>query len=87
MYCSCGALQKETYLIRFIADRTILCFVLVLAKTKHNFWFCNDILTCQNKNFWFCQNQNKIVQVSFIVLFRNFCEALLAFESTFLQFV
>ena len=34
------------------------------AKPKQNFfWFCNGILTCQNKKFLFWQNQNKIVQV------------------------
>ena len=47
---------------------TILCFVLVLGKSKtktKRFLFCYDILTCQNKKscFLFCQNQHKIVLI------------------------
>ena len=54
---------------------TILCFVLILGKTKIKlfFWFCNDSLTCQNKKFWFsfCQNQDKIVQVRLLLPVRR----------------
>ena len=40
---------------------TILCFVLVLGKTKPKtfFSFCNGILTCQNKKFFFVLTKPK----------------------------